>query len=201
MQDLTESELIERARSGSRSAFGALVAAYEDRLYRFLVTRARSPADAEDAMQECFVSAYRYIASYDDRWRFSTWLYRIALRELGKLPKQDDSGVVDVHRSAAAPDPLIECMALDDSQNLWLLARKLLSEDSFTALWLRYAEDLPVKDVAHSMGRSATWVKVVVHRAKKRLSAVCRRNDGQGEQCGDGAAEARENVFKCEVVT
>ena len=59
-------------------AFEQLVFHYQDRLYRFLLARAISRADAEDALQETFAAAFRYISGYRSRYRFSTWLYTIA---------------------------------------------------------------------------------------------------------------------------
>ena len=76
----SELQLIEAAKAGSADAFADLVRSYRERLLRFLLTRCSSLADAEDVLQDTLISAYRYIHSYDPRWRFSTWLYRIAIR-------------------------------------------------------------------------------------------------------------------------
>ncbi|NNC54399.1 MAG: sigma-70 family RNA polymerase sigma factor, partial [Pseudomonadales bacterium] len=171
------------------------------RLLRFLMVRAHSRADAEDAMQECFVNAYRYMSSYNSRWQFSTWLYRIALRELGKLPQTttvapEDEQIaqhIDQQIDQHAADPLATCIARDDRENLWLLARRLLSNEAFNTLWLRYAEDLSVREVARALGRPETWVKVVAHRAKKRLAA---HSQVAGVAQARGAAKPRENPGK-----
>lgn len=171
MQAFEEAQLIAKARRGSDAAFTELVQAYQDRLYRFLRARAASTADAEDALQECFVNAYRYLSSYNSRWQFSTWLYRIALRELGKVSRANTAAGEVADPVAGAADPLLECIREDDRDNLWLLARAGLNEPSYTALWLRYAEDLPIREVARIMGRPQTWVKVVLHRARKKLAA------------------------------
>lgn len=76
----TEAQLVEAAQAGSADAFSDLVRRYRDGLLRFLLTRCASYADAEDALQDTLINAFRYIRSYDARWRFSTWLYRIAIR-------------------------------------------------------------------------------------------------------------------------
>lgn len=163
---VTDEELVCEAKRGSAAAFEQLVARYQGKLLRFLLSRSASRADAEDALQETFVNAYRYLASYDDRWRFSTWLYRIAIRNLARC-RQGPPGegeVVD-----AAPDPLEECILASDRENLWLVARRSLSADAFAAMWLRYAEDMPVKDVARALGRPSSWTRVVLLRARRRL--------------------------------
>ncbi|MEL7374710.1 MAG: sigma factor, partial [Pseudomonadota bacterium] len=84
MHDLAEQDLVERAANGCRQSFANLVEHYRDRLFRFLALRCANREDAEDAVQEAFVAAWRYLPSYDARWRFSTWLYRIGLRNLPK---------------------------------------------------------------------------------------------------------------------
>jgi hypothetical protein len=68
-----ELKLIDAAKDGSVEAFTELVHGYRERLFRFLLTRCASHADAEDALQDTLINAYRYIGSYNPQWRFSTW--------------------------------------------------------------------------------------------------------------------------------
>ncbi len=160
-----EQQLILRAQSGSREAFTLLVERYQDRLLRFLALRSGIYQDAEDALQGALLNAWRYLPSYDARWAFSTWLYRIGLREL------------------AAPQP--GRVALDDSMlvsqdalpgveiaNIWRLAAKLLTPDARSALWLRYGEDASIREIADIMARSTAWVKVSLMRSRRALSAA-----------------------------
>ncbi|MDH3909427.1 MAG: RNA polymerase subunit sigma-24, partial [Gammaproteobacteria bacterium] len=71
-----ELQLIAAAKAGSADAFCDLARRYRERLLRFLLTRCANYADAEDVLQDSLISAFRYLHSYDPRWRFSTWLYR-----------------------------------------------------------------------------------------------------------------------------
>ena len=80
-----ELQLINAAKAGSAEAFADLVRSYRTRLLRFLLTRCASFADAEDVLQDTMIAAYRYLHSYDPRWRFSTWLYQIAIRNAQKI--------------------------------------------------------------------------------------------------------------------
>lgn len=163
-----EAELVAAAQAGSERAFTALVEAYESRLYRFLLGRCARACDAEDVLQDTFVNAWRYIGSYDPRWRFSTWLYRIALRQAAARPPAPEPPGDEPADTGA--DPLADCVAASQRRNLWLAARTHLRPEVYTALWLHYADDLPVRDVARIMGRSVPWVKVSLHRARKRLA-------------------------------
>lgn len=179
----TDEQLVAEALDGSTQAFGRLVERYRERLLRFLLTRCRTRADAEDALQESFVNAWRYLDSFDSRWRFSTWLYRIAIRNAravadrrGELESGGPEAV------AGGPGPLEECVLESERENLWLVAKRVLSEEAFAVMWLRYGEDMAVKDVARALERTQSWTKVVLMRARRRL----------GRELGRETAERKE---------
>ena len=138
-------------------------------MLRFLVTRCASLADAEDALQDTLINAYRYIHSYDPRWRFSTWLYRIAIRNAAKLKGPDLVEIGDLRDEEN--DPLQQCIAASEKENLWAVAKRLLNDDVFTAMWLRYAEDMSVNDISKTLDRSVSWTKVNLMRGRRSLES------------------------------
>lgn len=162
-----ESELIDAAKGGSVPAFTQLVQVYREKLLRFLVTRSATYADAEDALQDTFVNAFRYLDSYDPTWRFSTWLYRIAVRNLAKTQGRPTTELPELPDESA--DPLRHCIEASDRENLWVTARRLLTSEVYTALWLRYVEDMSIRDVATVLERSESWTKVNLLRAREAL--------------------------------
>jgi RNA polymerase sigma-70 factor (ECF subfamily) len=166
---LTDEQLVEATLEGSDGAFAELVQRYQDRLLRFLLTRSSSRADAEDAIQDTFINAYRYLASFDSRWRFSTWIYRIAIRNAAKQrrPEWHDSEVELVDGDAG---PLDACIAASERKNVWVAAKRLLKDDAYDAMWLRYVEDLSVTEIASALDKSASWTKVTLMRGRRRLS-------------------------------
>ena len=164
-----EQDLIEAAKGGSVIAFTELVHSYRDNLLRFLLTRCESYADAEDALQDTFMNAYRYLASYDPRWRFSTWLYRIAIRNAANLRRAMVTELGELRDEEA--DPLAQAIEASERENLWLVARRVLNDEVYTAMWLRYVEDMSIKDVAAVLERSTSWAKVNLLRARKALDA------------------------------
>jgi RNA polymerase sigma-70 factor (ECF subfamily) len=176
-----DEELIDAALAGSAEAFGELVERYQAGLFRFLLTRSATRADAEDALQDTFLAAFRYLASYRRRWRFSTWLYRIAIRNAARRRERP----MELPGEAAdeGADVLEQCIRDSDADNVWRVARRALSREAQAALWLRYAEDLPVREVARALGRSQAWTKVTLLRARRRLSAELAR-DGAGANEG-----------------
>ena len=165
---LTDEQLVEAALDGSDNAFAEIVQRYQDRLLRFLLARSATRADAEDAIQDTFINAYRYLASFDSRWRFSTWIYRIAVRNMAKQrrPERHDADV----ELTGDGDPLAACIAHSEQENVWLAARRLLPDDAYDAMWLRYVEDLSVKEISTALDRSVSWTKVTLMRGRRRLS-------------------------------
>ena len=73
--------LIERVLSGDRQAFEALVRNHERRVFRVTLAVLGQVEDAEDAMQETFIKAYRHLNQFRHESRFTTWLTRIAVNE------------------------------------------------------------------------------------------------------------------------
>ncbi|MGI9234918.1 MAG: RNA polymerase sigma factor [Woeseiaceae bacterium] len=178
----TEAQLIEDAKAGSADAFADLVRRYRDGLLRFLLTRCASYADAEDALQDSLINAYRYIRSYDPRWRFSTWLYRIAIRNAANARVQEIPAVHELIDEES--DPLYQCIADAETENLWLSARRLLNDEVFAAMWLRYAEDMSVNDISTALDRSVSWTKVNLMRGRRALDAELNSSNEENEAYG-----------------
>ena len=170
-----------RARDGSLDAFETLVTRYESRLLNYLARWTDGDAGAaEDLTQEVFVKAYRSIARFRGGHGFAPWLFTIARRSaISRLRRRrpDEPAWNDDTRPDGAPDPAEAASAREERASLWALARRTLSEPQVTALWLRYGEDLSVKEVATSMRRSVTSVKVLLHRARRRLSVELEGGD------------------------
>jgi RNA polymerase sigma-70 factor (ECF subfamily) len=73
-----------------------------------------------------------------------------------------------------------ELLARRESEaNLWHRARSVLSDAHFQSLWLKYAEDLSVADIARVLGRTQTHVKVMLFRARRALARVLKEPDAK----------------------
>jgi RNA polymerase sigma-70 factor (ECF subfamily) len=177
-----ESKLIAAAKAGSADAFCDLAQRYRERLLRFLLTRCSSFADAEDALQDTLIAAFRYLHSYDSRWRFSTWLYRIAIRNAAKLRGVDVVEIGDLRDEESGP--LQQCIADSETENLWVSAKRTLSDEVFTAMWLRYAEDMSVNDISTTLDRSVSWTKVNLMRGRRALETQMNSAANESEAYG-----------------
>jgi RNA polymerase sigma-70 factor (ECF subfamily) len=167
----TDEQLVEQSLAGSALAFSELVERYQDKLVRFLLSRSANRSDAEDAVQDTFISAYRYLHSYNPRWKFSTWLYRIAIRNAMRQPT-DVPGDVDQLADESNAGPLQVCLEAAERRNVWLTAKRLLNDDAYAAMWLRYVEDMSIKEVARALDKKQSWAKVTLLRGRRALTAA-----------------------------
>jgi RNA polymerase sigma-70 factor (ECF subfamily) len=109
MVDLTDRELVERARSGDAGAFGQLVRRHQARIHRLAAHLLRDRAEAEDVAQETFVRAYRALGRFDGRSEPYTWFYRIAVNlSLNALRSRKAR-----RSTTAADDPRLDAIALE----------------------------------------------------------------------------------------
>ena len=75
---MNENEIVRLARSGDRKAFSRLVVTYSERIYNLALKILRNKEDAEDVLQETFLTVLEKFDSFDGRSAFFTWIYRIA---------------------------------------------------------------------------------------------------------------------------
>ncbi|MCX7554275.1 sigma-70 family RNA polymerase sigma factor [Marinicella sp. S1101] len=156
----------EIARDGTTNCFTRLVASYQARLYSYLLARCDNSFDADDVLQETFINAYKYFDSYDAQWQFSTWLFTIARRLLGKL-KSVCHVAFDVIANQVV-DKEQDPFAVDQN-NIWQLIKQDIKPDAYDVLWFYYVEGLSIKEIAHVMHQSNAWVKTSLHRSRIKL--------------------------------
>ena len=174
LQGVEPNELARRALEGCAVSFDELSRRFRPRLLRLLHSRLGGHwADAEDVAQDTLARAYQHLKRFDPRYQFSTWLYTIAMRLA-----YDHTRVNGRHRHVrleTAPQPIHsdapEAVAArrEEVGNLWAKAQQRLSKDQFTALWMRFGEDLSVAEIAQVMQKSQVGVRVLLHRARVNL--------------------------------
>lgn len=169
----TPEQLARRAQAGCSQSFADLVRHYQVPLLHFLRRHTRHATDAEDLLQDTFLRCHQALDRYDPSRRFGTWLFTIAYRL-----------VVDHRRSqtvrqrppgpAGSPSETPDGIASqrEEALRLWDLARGHLPPEQFTSLWLHYAHDLPVREIATVMRRTQPGVKILMFRGRRTLRTV-----------------------------
>ena len=174
MERADELRLIRRAKRGDRSAIEALVEGHRPRLHHFLLRLTRSEELAEDVAQDAFVRVLRHLDRFNERFRFSTWLFTIARRlwinhiqKFRPVPdtdmvggRADDVGSTDAserreehHRSEAVVSRALDC--LNPRQ------REIIE--------LFYGRGLPIQEIAGRLGLPLGTVKSHLFRGRARM--------------------------------
>ncbi len=178
---MSEQQLIEKAKQGDRSAFAQLVNTYSERIYNLALRILRNREDAEDVLQETFLSVVKNLENFDGRSSFFTWIYRIAtnasLMKLRKkkimfteLPENQES-----HESIEnkvfidwSNDP---SLTVQNKEVMELLEKALgeLSEIYRSVFILRDVEQLSIKETSKILNITEENVKIRLRRARQFL--------------------------------
>jgi RNA polymerase sigma-70 factor, ECF subfamily len=175
----SDSAVIERVLDGDSHAFSILVARYRERYARFAVHMLGRPDDAEDALQDAFMRAYRALHRCEDRERFGAWLFRILVnrcRTAGKRRGRRERTFVADERAiqAASEDHPAERSAWREEIDKALM---LLPRDQREAFLLKHVEELSYEEMAEVTGVGVSALKMRVKRACDRLRDLLREAD------------------------
>jgi RNA polymerase sigma-70 factor, ECF subfamily len=115
---MSERELLEQARGGDEDAFGRLVEPFRRALYAHAYRMLGSAADAEDALQDSLLGAWRGLSRFEHRSSFRSWLYRIATNASLKIIERRPKRVlpIDYGPPADAHDPIGEPLV----ESVWI---------------------------------------------------------------------------------
>jgi RNA polymerase sigma-70 factor, ECF subfamily len=162
-------ELAVRAQAGSMEAFEQLVFRYEKRILSFLRQRTATLEDAEDLAQQTFVTAYRKLSYYKSSYPPAVWLFTLARRQAIDFYRKKQKPAFERPEEWDVNDPARILSQEEGHKSLWAWVKAELPESQFTALWLRFQEELSIKEIAQVMGRTQILVKVLLHRGRKKL--------------------------------
>ena len=139
-----------------------LVSTYTDTLYRICLTRLRSPADAEDAVQETFMKLLKRQPRFQSPEHEKAWLIRVALNVCTDLVRARQ-------RHAESPlSDLAEAAAQSDAPDV-MEAILNLPEAYRTVLTLHYVEGYTTGEIAKIIGKSASAVKMRLQKGRELL--------------------------------
>ncbi len=177
-----EAAWIERARAGDADAFRHLVDAHRHVAYGVALRILAQAEEAEEAVQEAFVRAWKALPAFRGDAKFSTWLYRIVTRRsfdrLQALRRRRgrETAVEEAEAlpGGAAPDPL----AGQPARLLEALVRAL-PDAQRAVVTLFYYEERSVKEVAETLGMPANTVKTHLARARAALRGAWLRRTGE----------------------
>jgi len=175
-------DLVHASKNGDVAAFEHLVERYDRKLFRIARGVTHNTEDAQDAVQEAFLKAFRNLGQFREESQFSTWLIRITLNQsLMKVRKQRPAREVSLDWDFQAGGDMLPMEVIDWAPNpeqlYWaselrdILTRALreLRPTARTVFVLRDIEGLSIHQTAELLDLSPTAVKARLWRARLQL--------------------------------
>lgn len=173
-------EAISKAKQNNQVAFNFLLDTFWNDVYAFQLKRTENENDAEDITIQTFSKAFDKIDTYDDNYKFKTWLITISknihidlVRKQKKIiqntSKDNDEHYFEIIDDSPTPEDKIIT-----EQNLANLLRdiKKLKPHYQKVINLRYFQELSYKEISEELNEPINNVKVKLLRAKKLLAAI-----------------------------
>lgn len=181
--DIDDASLAARVLAGDTAAFELVMRRHNRRLYRVARAMLRDAADAEDALQDAYLSAFQAMGNFRGEASLATWLSRVVVNQcLGRLRRQARrDNIVPIVSMGAAEEQEQAAMPSEDSETpdqalvraelRAVLERKLdeLPEAFRTVFVMRCVEELSVEETAQSLNIPEATVRSRHFRARSML--------------------------------
>jgi RNA polymerase sigma-70 factor, ECF subfamily len=170
---MTDRVIIQRVLEGDVEAFARLVDLHYPRCARIAVRILGNREDAEEAIQDAFLRAFKALGDYEDRERFCAWLTRILVNQCRTVlarTKRRDALFAELD-----PRRLDFIVAAEPDEGTWVELEHVLGQlpaEQREAIVLRYADDLTYEEMSRITGAGESALKMRVQRAFARLRAM-----------------------------
>lgn len=183
----SDAAVIESLKAGDLAAFEATVREYGGRMLAVARQLLRNEQDAQDAVQDAFVTAIRSLDKFEARSTLATWLHRIVInsalmkrRSQSRRPEASLDGLLptfleDGHQAQPTPRWSNAALATLEQEEVREQVRRCidrLPETHRTVLLLRDIQELDTETVSGLLGISTEAVKVRLHRARQALKTL-----------------------------
>jgi RNA polymerase sigma-70 factor (ECF subfamily) len=170
-----ENIVIDKIKKGDYSACNFIVDKYKSFVYNICIKIIKNREDAEEVAQDSFIKAFKSINGFKHESKFSTWLYRITYNNAisktrnKKIFKNEinETMVDSIHISSISEG--LENLNRVDRKKVLRNAMDRLSEEEQLLISLYYFEENSMDEVSEITGLEANYIKVKVHRTRKKL--------------------------------
>jgi RNA polymerase sigma-70 factor, ECF subfamily len=173
---MSDEELAREVLGGRLELFELIMRRNNQRVYRAVRSLLRNESDAEDAMQQAYVSAFTHLSSFAGNAKLSTWLVRIAINEaLGRLRRAKKFVALEAVDDAVLQDGGRRFADAEDTVANHEIAAALgaavdqLADIYRVVFMLREVEGMSTEETAEALDISTDTVKTRLHRAKADL--------------------------------
>lgn len=174
MEDLeTDIELVDRVLAGDASAFTVLVRRYQGPLYNAAYRVTGHAEDARDVAQSAFLKVAQHLDEYDRRYKFFSWIFRIAVNEAINLVdrrRPEDPMQDGVEFEGPVDDGPEARYARRQRSDLVQQALAALSPQDRAVLTLRHFAECSYEEIAEILVLEEKTVRSRLHEARRRLA-------------------------------
>ena len=167
--------LVERCRHGDREAFTALVVRYQRPIYNAAFWVLHKAEDASDISQIVFLKVAERLDDYDPKYKFFSWIYRIAVNEsLNLLRRKGHEEELDEEMDlpgADSADPLWQLSAAERSRRVQSTLKSMATNDR-VVLMLRHFSECSYQEMAQILELDEKTVKSRLFEARQRLRGL-----------------------------
>lgn len=166
-----EFDVIDQVIKGDHDLYRVLVDRYKSYAFTIALKILKDKEEAEEAAQDAFIKAYKYLGKFDKRSKFSTWLYRIVFNtavSYKRKMKVQHSSVENI----SIEDSLNHSSAIElkDKRKFINQALNRLSDQDQVAVQMFYLKELSLEEVSILLNVNLNTIKVRIHRARQRLA-------------------------------
>lgn len=169
-------ELVERCRNGDRAAIELLVHRYQRPVYNAAYRLLGNTDDARDITQTVFMKVFEQLNDYDSRYRFFSWIYRIAVNEslnmLRKTSREQPISGVETIAADTNPERETDQSVLSDRVQASLMQ---MDAGDRAVLVLRHFLDCSYRDISGVLGIPEKTVKSRLYSARQRLRGLVQK--------------------------
>lgn len=181
-EEQSDERLLSNAKEGNAAAFGQLCQRHKKKVFQVTLRITRNREDAEDALQECFLSALVHLRNFDGRSQFATWLTRIAI----------NAALMKIRRNRNSRETPLQTVDEfgEERESIHLVDRSLNPEDTYsererskllrnlvstlrprirTAIEMRHLQDCSLKETSERLGISEAATKGRLFHARLAL--------------------------------
>jgi RNA polymerase sigma-70 factor, ECF subfamily len=165
-----EAALVERILAGDLRAFSLLVDRYQKTVFNLALRMLHDADDAEDVAQAVFLKIYERLSQYDSRYRFFSWMYRIAMNETLNFLRQRKP-MEQMEESAVVTSPVEE---IERADIVWHMDEALmrLPSDQRAVVVLKHFEGFSYEEIAKMLNITEKKVKSRLFSARQMLRVV-----------------------------
>ncbi len=179
LADTKDEEIVQQVINGNIDDFGEIMQRYEPRLMRYVVYLIHNEAMASDVVQDTFIKCYKNLQGFNAKYKFSSWIYRIAHNEAMNAVKREKHIVsgLDVEEIAEGTYESTTIQDIDTAilqgdvkdclENIDIKYREVLM--------LQYYENMKYNEIADVLHIPTSTVGVWASRGKNMLKNICEK--------------------------